>query len=76
MTDIEQKIQAYKRKSNKELFLNSVPSLIGFIGAPNPVSLATGAFTILKDVFNITSHSSEIKSHPSYFLLMMSKAKK
>ncbi|HAI1368393.1 TPA: hypothetical protein HIT80_004026, partial [Escherichia coli] len=75
LTDIEQKIQAYKRKSKKELFLNSVPSLIGFIGAPNPVSLATGAFTILKDVFNITSHSSEIKSHPSYFLLMMSKAK-
>lgn len=75
LTDIEQKIQTYKRKSNKELFLNIAPSLIGFIGAPNPVSLATGAFTILKEVFSITSHSSEIKSHPSYFLLMTSKGK-
>ncbi|MEG2529691.1 MAG: hypothetical protein RSB02_06425 [Anaerovoracaceae bacterium] len=76
LTDIEQKIQAYKRKSKKELLLNIAPSLIGFIGAPNSVSLATGAFTILKEIFNITSHSSEIKSHPSYFLLMTSKNKK
>lgn len=76
LTDIEQKIQTYKRKSKKELLLNIAPSLIGFIGAPNPVSLTTGAFTILKEIFNITSHSSEIKSHPSYFLLMTSKNKK
>ncbi|HDS7240749.1 hypothetical protein [Morganella morganii] len=73
LTDIEQKIQEYKRKSKKELLLNTVPSLIGFIGAPNSVTLSIGAFTILKDIFNIKSHSSEIKNHPSYFLLMMSK---
>ena len=76
LTDIEQKIQAYKRKSTKELFLNITPSLIGFIGAPNAVSFTTGAFTILKEIFNISSHSSEIRSHPSYFLLMTSKSKK
>ncbi|EEC3415186.1 hypothetical protein G5F33_002731 [Salmonella enterica] len=76
LADIEQKIQAYKRKSKKELFLNIAPSLLGFIGAPNSVSLTTGAFTILKEIFNITSHSSEIKNHPSYFLLMTSKSKK
>ncbi|MCA6983270.1 hypothetical protein ACIPSR_19725 [Pectobacterium sp. CHL-2024] len=76
LTDIEQKIQAYKRKSRRELFLNITPSLIGFIGAPNSVSLTTGAFTILKEIFNLTGHSSEIRSHPSYFLLMTSKSKK
>ncbi|AWC79940.1 hypothetical protein M4Y22_004837 [Serratia marcescens] len=76
LTDIEQKIKAYKRKSKKEVVVNIVPSLIGFIGAPNPVSLTTGAFLILKDIFNMKGHSSEVKNHPSYFLLMTSKFNK
>ena len=72
LTDIEQKIKAYKRKSKKELMLNSVPSVIGFIAAPNPVTLTIGAFTLLKNLYNINSHPADLQTHPSYFLLMRS----
>lgn len=76
LSDIEKKIQIYKQKSKKELLINITPSLIGFIAAPNSVTLTTGAFAILREVYNIKNHSSEIRSHPSYFLLMTSKIKK
>lgn len=73
LTDIEQKIVAFKRKSKKELLLNIAPSVIGFIGAPNPVTLTTGAFTLLKEIFTFNNHSVELQSHPSYFLIMTSR---
>ncbi|MGC1086451.1 hypothetical protein [Pantoea agglomerans] len=75
LSDIEQKIQAYKRKSKKELLVNITPSVIGIIAAPGWATLATGAVSLLKELFDINNHSDEIKSHPSYFLLMASRSK-
>ncbi len=75
LSDIEQKIQAYKRKSKKELLVNVTPSVIGIIAAPGWATLATGAISLLKELFDIHTHSDEIKSHPSYFLLMASRNK-
>ncbi|TPV23716.1 hypothetical protein FJW00_14920 [Pantoea anthophila] len=69
LTDIEGKIHEYKRKSKKEVFINIAPSLIGFLAAPSAASLSTGAFELLKALFNQKGESSEIKKHPSYFLL-------
>ena len=75
LSDIEQKIQAYKRKSKKELLLNVAPAVIGVIGAPSWITMTTGAISLLKELFDIHSHSDEIQSHPSYFLLMALKNK-
>lgn len=75
LSDVEQKIQSYKRKSKKALMLNVAPSVIGIIGSPDWVNVTTGAFTMLKELFRINSHTEEIQSHPSYFLLMTSKNK-
>lgn len=75
LSDIEQKIQAYKRKSKKELLVNITPSVIGIVAAPGWATLATGAVSLLKELFDIYNHSDEIKSHPSYFLLMASRNK-
>lgn len=75
LSDIEQKIRAYKRRSKKDLLLNVAPAVIGIIGDPNWITMTTGAISLLKGVYDSHNHSAEIQSHPSYFLLMASKTK-
>ncbi|SOD61515.1 hypothetical protein [Candidatus Pantoea floridensis] len=75
LSDIEQKIHAYKRRSKKDLLLNVAPAVIGIIGAPSWITMTTGAISLLKGLYDINSHSAEIQSHPSYFLLKASKTK-
>lgn len=75
LSDIEQKIQVYKRSSKKDLLLNVAPAVIGIIGDPSWITMTTGAISLLKELYDSHSHSAEIQSHPSYFLLMASKTK-
>jgi len=73
LSDIEQKIKAYKRRSKKDLLLNLAPAVIGILGAPSWITMTSGAISLLKELYSLNSHSAELQSHPSYFLLMTSK---